>query len=352
MTLEMTIDGQTVGFEEGQTVLEVARAHGIYIPSLCYHRKTGPAARCRICLVEVEGTRGYQTACNTPARNKLAVNTQTPEILEARRLIINLLLAGGQHNCLSCESNGRCELQDAAYHLGIESPAFLVENGSSVPDTSGVMIRRDLAKCIKCGRCVVACNQTVVNEVLDFGYRAQDVSVICDMDLPMGESSCVQCGECVQICPVGALVDKKSVGKGRPWELESVDTTCPYCGVGCQLTLQVSKSANRIARVAGREVPPNDGMLCVKGRYAFDFVASPERLTQPLLRRKGKQVPVSWDEALDFAARRLARIKNAYGPDSIAGIASSRDTNENAYAAMKFMRAVIGTNNIDNCART
>ncbi len=352
MTCEMTIDGRTVGFDDGQTVLEVARAHGIYIPSLCYHRKTGPAARCRICLVEVEGVRGYQTACNTPARNGLVVNTQTPEIQDARRLIVNLLLAGGQHNCLSCESNGLCELQDAAYHLGIETPAFLVGNGSGTCDGSGVMIRRDLNKCIKCGRCVVACNETVVNEVLDFGYRAHDVSVICDGDVPMGESACAQCGECVQICPVGALVDKKSVGRGRPWELESVNTTCPYCGVGCQVTLHVSRPANRIVRVTGREVPPNDGMLCVKGRYAFDFVASPERLTQPLIKRQGKHVPVSWDEALNLAAARLSQARDEYGPDSIAGIASSRDTNENAYAAMKFMRAVIGTNNIDNCART
>lgn len=352
MNLHMTIDGQTVAFEEGQTVLQVARNRGIYIPSLCYHRKTGPAAKCRICLIEVEGVRGCQPACTTPARNNQIVNTQTPEIQEARRLIVNLLLDSGQHHCLSCESSGRCELQEAAYHLGIEHPAFVIGDGTPVSDTSAVMIRRDLAKCIKCGRCVVACNQTVVNEVLDFGYRAHEVSVICDDDVPMGESGCVQCGECVQICPVGALIDKKSAGKGRPWELEPVHTTCPYCGVGCQLTVHVSKAANQIIRVTGREVPPNDGMLCVKGRYAFDFVASPERLTRPLLRRKGKQVPVSWDEALDLAASRLTRLRDESGPDSIAGIASSRDTNENAYAAMKFMRAVIGTNNIDNCART
>jgi formate dehydrogenase major subunit len=352
MTLEMKIDGCTVGFDEGQTVLQVARAHGIYIPSLCYHRKTGPAGRCRMCLVQVDGVRGYQPACTTPARDGLVVDTHTTDIQEARRLIVNLLLDSGQHNCLSCESSGRCDLQEAAYHLGIEHPAFVVSDGSPVSDTSGVMIRRDLGKCIKCGRCVVACNHTVVNEVLDFGYRAHDVSVICDTDLSMGESSCVQCGECVQLCPVGALVDKKSIGKGRPWELESIDTTCPYCGVGCQVTLHVSKAANRIVRVTGREVPPNDGMLCVKGRYAFDFVASPERLTHPLMKRGGKQVPVSWDDALDFAATRLARLRDDYGPDSIAGIASSRDTNENAYAAMRFMRAVIGTNNIDNCART
>ena len=142
------------------------------------------------------------------------------------------------------------------------------------------------------------------------------------------------------------------MSENRTGNMKYVPTTCPYCGVGCQLTLHVSKPANRIVRVTGREVPPNDGMLCVKGRYAFDYVASPERLTQPLLKRKGKQVPVSWDEALDLAARQLSQIRDEYGADSIAGIASSRDTNENAYAAMKFMRAVVGTNNIDNCART
>lgn len=187
------------------------------------------------------------------------------------------------------------------------------------------------------------------------GYRGTRSTVVCDGDLPMGESSCVHCGECVQLCPTGALTEKKAVAMGRPWELDRVRTTCPYCGVGCQMELHVDRAANRIVRVTGVEgTPPNDGMLCLKGRFAYDFSSSPDRLTTPLLRRTRDMPlePVSWDVALDFTAERLAGIRERNGPDAIGVIACARTTNENNYAAMKFARAAIGTNNIDHCART
>lgn len=354
-SVRLTFDGRTVTARPGQTVLEVAREHGWYVPSLCYHPKVGQAGLCRVCVAQVDGMDGLQTTCTLPVRDAMVVRTDTALVVEARRMNVDLLLSAGVHDCLACEATGRCELQDAAYRLGIERPSFPLAGERLPIDTSSEFIVRDPNKCIHCHRCIRGCNNLVVNEVLDMGKRGDRSIVICDTDLPMGHSSCVHCGECVQLCPTGALIEKKSVGTGRAWELDRVRTTCPYCGVGCQVEVHVDRSANRIVRVTGVEgTPPNDGMLCLKGRFAYDFSSSPDRLTTPLLRRTRRMPlePVSWDVALDFAAERLAGIRKRHGPDAIGVIACARTTNENNYAAMKFARAAIGTNNIDHCART
>ncbi len=353
--VRLTFDGRTVTARPGQTVLEVAREHGFYVPSLCYHPRVGQAGLCRVCVAEVEGMNGLQTTCSLPVREGMEVRIATERVLEARRMNVDLLLSAGVHDCLACEATGRCELQDAAYRLGIERPSFPFSGPRQPVDASSEFIVRDPDKCIQCFRCIRGCNDLVVNEVLDMGYRGDRSSVICDADVPMGQSSCVHCGECAQLCPTGALVEKKAVGTGRPWELDRVRTTCPYCGVGCQVEVHVDRAANRIVRVTGVEgTPPNDGMLCLKGRFAYEFPSSGDRLTTPLLRRTrgAPQEPVSWDVALDYTARKLGEIRDLRGPDALGLIACARSTNENNYAAMKFARAVIGTNNIDHCART
>ncbi len=350
---EITLNGNKVQAEAGRTILEVAREQGLYIPSLCYHPKTGQSGMCRVCAVEVEGARGLVMSCITPVAEGMVVRTDSDKVLEARRTIVNLLLADGEHDCLSCEMCGSCELQDAAYHLGIERPSIRIEKPRAEIDASHPMLVRNPNKCIQCYRCIKGCNETVVNEVLNMGYRGHESAVIADQNLSMMESSCVGCGECVQLCPTGALIEKKATRAGRPWELDRVRTTCPYCGVGCQMWLHVDRASNRVVKVTGDEQgAPNEGMLCVKGRFGYDFPASKNRLTTPLVKRDGKHVPVSWEEALDVTASRLREIRDAYGADAISGISSARDTNENNYAAMKFLRAVIGTNNIDHCART
>mgnify|MGYP000863231758 CR=1 FL=1 len=349
--MNIILNNQSYEVPDGLTVLEAARRCGVYIPSLCYHPKTGPAGKCRACVVEIEGLRGLQTACTVRVRDGMKVFSNTERVLQAQRLVIDLLLSSGEHDCLSCEQNGVCELQQAAYFLGIERPTFRIERDRA-DDRSAEFIDRDPARCIACGRCVAGCNSTVVNEVLDFGFRAGETAVIVDDDLPMGASSCVQCGECVQLCPTGALTDKKARGLGRAWELEKVNTTCPYCGVGCQVTLHVDRARNRVVRVTGREVSPNQGMLCVKGRYAYEFPSSDKRLKYPMIKKDGQHVRVSWDEALDYTASRIKTIIDQHGPDTFSAFGSGRITNENNYAIQKFTRAVIGTNNVDHCART
>ncbi len=359
--VNLEIDGRPVAARAGQTVLQAAREAGAYIPSLCYHPKLGSAGLCRVCAVEVEGANGLQTACNLPVREGMAVRTQTPLVLEARRLNIELQLAAGVHDCLACEATGRCELQDVAYRAGIERPGFADARerraaGATRPvDASSPFIVRDPDKCIHCFRCIRGCNEVVVNEVLDMGFRGAQSAVVCDNDLPMGQSSCVHCGECVQLCPTGSLIEKKAIGLGRPWDLEKVRTTCAYCGVGCQVEVHVDRATNRIVRVEGVEgAPPNDGMLCIKGRFGYDYTSSADRLGTPLLRRSRaeKLAPATWDEALDFAAERLAAIRDRDGPDAIGVVACARSTNESNYAATVFARAGVGTNSIDHCART
>jgi predicted molibdopterin-dependent oxidoreductase YjgC len=349
----ITLDGRACPAIEGQTVLEVARENGIWIPSLCWHPRTGRTGRCRACLVEVEGFPSLKEACGLLVRDGMAVNTTSEKVMSARRMVVELLLAQGHHDCLSCEANGRCELQDMAWHLGIERPSFRFDVPIEPVDDSspGVLIDRD--RCIQCGRCVTGCQDLVVHEVLGFENRGHEARLVCDDDRPMGSSTCVQCGECVQLCPVGALVFRPAKGKARSWELSATKVTCPYCGVGCQIDLLTrdDRIVSTAAHMHRWREQPNQGMLCVKGRFGLDFVDSPERLSRPLLRKGEDLVEVSWDEALDYVASGLARIREASGPDAVGFCSSAKCSNEENYAFMRFARGVIGTNNIDHCAR-
>ncbi len=355
-TITLTVNGKDfkgkkVQGKKGQTVLEVLRANDVYVPTLCFHPKMPPYGGCRLCIVEIDNMRGLPPTCTTPAVDGMVVNTHTPKVVRVRKTVLELLVAYGDHNCLLCEQTGNCELQNLVYEHGIDHIRYKTDFVPKPRDDSNPMIIRDHNKCVLCGRCVRACLQVQMNGVIDVAARGSDAYITTFNNKPLMESSCVFCGECVQACPVGALTEKKAYRLGRPWESTKVRTTCPYCGVGCQLWLHVKDG--RITKVTGVEDgEPNRGRLCVKGRFGYDFLYSEERLRTPLIRENGTFREASWDEALGLVASKFKEIIQKHGPDAIAGVSSSRSYNEDSYQMQKLLRSVIGTNNVDNCART
>ena len=348
----VTIDDTEVKAPPGTTVFEAARGAGIDIPHLCYDPELSlpPTGSCRLCVVEVEGAKSLVASCCHPVSEGMVVHTNTDGVREARRLVVDLLLSNHPHDCLTCEQSGRCELQRYAYELGVKDTRFAGEPVEVEPIADGPAIVTDPSKCILCGRCVEVCQDVMLTGAIDYLGRGFDTTVSLPPGLSRDNSVCAECGNCIDVCPTGAISYAGAAGEGRTWELKSVPTTCPYCGCGCTLMLRVRD--NRIVEVVGApELGINKGLLCVKGRFGFDFVNSDERLTTPLIRRNGELTEATWDEALDYVAERLAAIKTESGPGAIGGLSSAKCTNEENYIFQKFMRAVIGTNNVDHCAR-
>ena len=371
----MSINGSRFPFDPGQTILQVAETNRIRIPTLCYLKEASPTGACRICVVEVDGARSLVAACSTPAADGMVVHTESPRVVASRRETLALLLASGNHNCAIgsgrenawsafqmraaasdggedlCPAWGDCRLQDLAYHYQVEGGKY-PRTGTRYPtETVNPLIVRDFSRCILCGRCVQACNEVQVNRAISFGYRGAAAKVVAGTDVPLKESQCVFCGECIQACPTGALVEKKARFVWRPWKNRTIRTTCPYCGVGCQQWLHVQDG--RIVKVTGVEDgSPNQGRLCVKGRFGYDFIYSDERLKTPLIREGDDFRGASWDEALDLVADTFKTIIEESGPDAVAGVSCARSINEDSYQMQKLFRGVFKTNNIDHCART
>jgi predicted molibdopterin-dependent oxidoreductase YjgC len=369
----LSINGNALTFTPGETILQVARRNNIDIPTLCHLKGTTPTGACRVCVVEVERARTLLAACATPAAAGMVVQTESPKVVTARKQIIQLMLSSGNHNCAVrgsdtaewttfqmkvqgedgsdelCPVWGDCRLQDLAYRYQVSAEIFPAAPARYPMETVNPFIVRDFSRCIACGRCVQACNDVQVNNAISFGYRGAESKIIAAGDRPLKDSDCVFCGECVQACPVGALVEKDVRYKVRPWETRKVRTTCSYCGVGCQMELHVKD--DQVVKVTGVDIAPNHGSLCVKGRFGFHFINSPERLTTPLIKENSHYRQASWDEALDLVADRLTQIRDAHGGDAIGVLTSARVTNEENYIAQKFTRAVLKTNNVDHCAR-
>jgi len=368
--INLAIDGQPVKTEEGTTVLKAAQQAGIYVPTLCYYLSLTPSGSCRMCIVEIEGMRGFPTACTTPAIEGMVVKTNTPQLQELRRNILELILSEHPYACLICDrkehcepfhitlrkqaettgctmcpKNGRCELQKVVNYVGL-TEVRLTPSRREVPILrDSPFFDRDYNLCILCGRCIQVCQEVRGIGAIAFTYRGSRTLPGTAFDKSLQDSGCQFCGACVDICPTSALTERSGRWRGLPER--SVISTCPYCGVGCQLSLEIK--GNRILRtVPVMENSVNSSQACVKGRFGItEFVHHPQRLTMPLIRRNGNLVEASWDEALDLVAEKLASYKG----DEFAFIASGKCTNEENYLAQKFTRTVMATNNIDTSAR-
>ncbi len=352
--IQVTIDGKKINVEQGTTIFEAAKSAGIEIPHLCYGDGLVPTGDCRLCVVEISGSRNLVPSCAHPITRSIEVNTVSERVKKARKTVIELLLSDHPFDCMTCEKSGACKLEKYAYEFSINTSRFRGEKHEYPIDYTNPFFIRDYNKCILCERCVRACSDVQFVEAIDISHRGFDTKVTAPFDRSLLESTCVFCGQCIAACPVGALVEKNRLHKGREWELKKVSTTCPYCGIGCNLQLSIKD--NTIIKVdSPSDSLVNKGRLCVKGRFGLDFVNSPERLTTPLIRvgekGEGKFREATWDEALNTLTDKLKEIKGSFGPDSLAFLSSAKCTNEDNFLLQKMARAVIGTNNVDHCAR-
>ncbi|HJU44621.1 MAG TPA: formate dehydrogenase subunit alpha, partial [Vicinamibacterales bacterium] len=356
--VSFTLNGQAVVASANETILEAADRFGVEIPRLCYKPGMRPDGNCRTCMVEIKGERVLAPSCCRYPKDGMEVTTNSTRALTSQKLTVELLLSDMPERSYTLNS----ELDLWARKLSIGKPRFAPRH-QPVEDLSHPAMAVHLDACIQCTRCVRACREEQVNDVIGYAFRAGESKIVFDFDDPMGHSTCVACGECVQACPTGALMPARDAGKIVPDK--QVDSVCPYCGVGCQLTYQVKD--NKILYVQGKDGPANASRLCVKGRYGFDYVQHPHRLTTPLMRRPGmpkhkdfvvdpenwQQVfrEVTWEEALDAAAKGLRETRDTYGKRSLAGFGSAKGTNEEAYLFQKLVRTGFGSNNVDHCTR-
>lgn len=293
--IKLTIDGQTVQVEPGTTVLQASRQAGIKIPTLCHEEQLSSPGACRLCVVEIEGMRNLPASCVTQATQGMVVYTSSPAVIEARKTILELLLANHSLDCLTCEKSGDCKLQDYCYEYGVAESSFAGEKHDYEPDLTNPYIIRDNNKCILCGKCVRACAEIKGANILDFARRGFNTKVTTAFDLPLADSDCVYCHNCVAVCPVGALLPKELTGKGRRWEMDKEPVVCTFCEAGCDFYLY--KKNGKVIGAAAKGAAPGRP-LCLKGRLGLNFVYNQECLEKPLLKVDGRFVPVEWSEAL------------------------------------------------------
>ena len=346
--ITITLDGREVSGYSGMTILDLARETGVDIPTLCHDPYLTPIGACRLCLVEDERSGALLASCVAPITPGMVINTRSPRVLERRKTIVKLMLASHPDSCMVCDKGNRCQLRKIASDMGVGLVEFQRIPQLGVIEEVNPFIERDLSKCVLCAKCIRADHEMVVEGAIDYIYRGTASKPATLNDLPLEKSECTFCGTCVALCPTGALMEKERTYRGTT--TTTVDTVCPFCGGGCSICLEVKD--NRLVRVRpSTESPVNHGTLCVRGSYGYDFVHSPERLTSPLVKVNGDFQEVSWENALDVVATEVKRVKETYGPDSLAVLGSTKCTNEENYLLQRLARGVIGTNNIDNGSR-
>ncbi len=396
MTVTLTINGRRVTAPEGSTILQAARNNGIHVPTLCHHPDLTNVGACRLCVVSVERTRGLQTACTTPVFEGMVVDTESEDARSTRRFVLSALLSDHPNDCMRCEVTGACELQDLIYEYDVEWPVHTgARHSYPVDPDPNPFIFIDRNKCILCTRCVRACSEIQGRDVWAIANRGFTSKLVAGADQNLLDVQCESCGQCVAYCPVGALYDKMSVGKGRLGQVTKIRTTCSYCGVGCNYDLNV-RDGKVIRVTSASDAPVNGRALCVKGRYGYDYIHHPDRLTRPLVRAKwlepdrmaaklascewsmrtlvapepkqsrrkgapanhtdaapssGEYVEVDWDTALDVVSRKWTAVKAESGGSAFAVLTSAKCTNEENFLVNKLTRQVLGTNSIDHCAR-
>jgi len=344
--VKLTINGMEVSALEGSTILKAAQSAGIRIPTLCFHERLKPIGSCGLCVVEIDGSPTPVQSCETPVLDGVSVTTHSERLFSVRQEILKTILVHHPLDCPVCDKAGECQLQDLVVEHGITGVEAPAPTSKFIAPYSTTFLKSWPERCVLCERCVRACTELQGHYALSVQEGPDGRRISYD------RNKCVSCGECIQLCPTGALVEKKTELRWRSWQEEKkIRTTCPYCGVGCQQLLHVNNG--RIIKVSGVEdAEPNQGRLCVKGRYGYDFIYSDERLKTPLIREYGRFREASFDEAIRLVVKKFRQIIAESGPDAIAGVSCSRSINEDSYQMQKLFRAVIGTNNIDNCART
>lgn len=350
----MTIDDVPVEFMEGETIYEAAQRVKKDIPTLCYDPRLEAFGACRLCVVEVEGVRNPVASCTTKANPGMVVKTKTQAIEKHRKTLLEMVVSENrQLEVDPLRGYASQELTNLTRQYGVSPGRFQGrKSGASNAIDENPFILRDYDNCISCYRCVRVCAEQEGDYAINVKNRGFDTQIIAEFDHDLRDSSCTFCGQCVQTCPTGALADKKAIrAEGKPGAITKTRTICPYCGVGCSVDI-LTKNESIVGVQPAMDGPANEGALCIKGQFAFDFVQHADRLKKPLIRRQdGELHECEWDEALDFAAQGFRKVREKYGRKAIYGVASGRAPHEAAYTMQKFIRAGFGTNQIDNCSR-
>lgn len=347
--MKITINGIERDVDSSRSLLEILEEDGIRVPTLCYDSRMKPEGACRLCVVEDKRKNALIPSCATFPTEGMVIETDSQRVYQSRHHNLDLLFSNHPNDCLTCGASGDCKLQDYCYEYGVIDGSFRSgEHRGGEIDRSNKFYDYDPDKCILCGKCYRMCNEVQCTDAIGLSNRGFYTKVTAPGDEGLANSRCVSCGNCVAVCPTGALLPKNQ--NFRYFNVKKTRTTCSFCGVGCQMDV-LTKGKD----IVGVEPHPgtlaNDGLLCVKGRFSWHFVQHNDRLKQPLIKENGAFREASWDEALELVASKMLDAKEKHGPDSVAGFSSARCTNEENYLFQKLLRAGIGTNNVDHCAR-